>query len=353
MIKFLKKFASLVPLIVVTTLLLQIPQVKAQTGGFSGTGQEVICRNGSRDYSTFLSSVISSDGFEEYWKDILVRYNANLCLYNDIDNLLKRINKAREQVRLAFYSCDIKADTLKKNYYTLEAELYFLRKYTDVKNDQIIFTNPQIVKDEMQDYFVLNKGFFTADEVGKLYQQFQAKYKAREQTYTQCEDPTWGNLIAKWNELNATIKGSAKEFTTTVEKHYDTMAKVPMFWEGGFSNFLSKHLDARINGIEPKMALQDILTELDKNLPSSGFTFQQLNDAKSAEDKRYSDQFTYAEELTQYEVLYKEGSADVIALLLSRLDHLQDILRQSFTPINQIYQCTSGIVNKSCGGVSF
>ena len=102
---------TILALIVANQMLLsaQIPVTFAQTGGFNGNGGEVLCRNGSRDWGNFISSVISYNGFIEYWNDILYRYNKNMCLYLDIDNLLKRIDKIREQIRKAFYVCDTSA----------------------------------------------------------------------------------------------------------------------------------------------------------------------------------------------------------------------------------------------------
>ena len=136
-----------ITIIIITALVLAnqtllnapVPVALAQTGGFNGNGGEVFCRNGSRDWGNFISSVISYNGFIEYWNDILYRYNKNVCLYMDIDNLLKRIDKTREQIRKAFYVCDASAPKLRDTYYELEAELFFLREYVGFDDNGTMF----------------------------------------------------------------------------------------------------------------------------------------------------------------------------------------------------------------------
>ncbi len=317
----------------------------AQSGGLSGTGNELVCR-GDREYSAFLSSVVSYDGFVEYWKDILVRYNSNICLYNDVDNILKQLTKARTQIRKAFYTCDTSAPKLTNTYYKLEAELYFLRKYMNVEKDQITFASDKQVQNEMKDYFVLNKSFFSDEQVAKLYNSFKAKYATHQEAYAQCKDPTWTNLIQKWNEVKGTIGGAANEFKQTVSKRWDRAINTPLLRTG---NLLGGLVDFKINGLDPETALSEITADLKKKFPS-GYTFPQLNAAKSADQTRAKNQISRTTYLSQYEFQYRETSADITENIIYRLKLLQSFIVGSYKPINQTYQCTASIVNKSCGG---
>ncbi|GEM_PF-1889466 len=341
---------ALVPLTALVAPALQIvPIAHAQSGSYSGTGQEIVCRNASRDWVTFLSAVISYDDFAEYWKDIFVRYNANACLYNDIAALLKRIEKVRSQIRSAFFACDGQAEKLKNTYYRLEAELFFLRKYVAVGNGQFLVPNDASNKKvyiELRNYFALNRGFFTEAEVKKLFDEFVTRYKTRLEIYQNCSDPSWENLVAKWNELKDLVKGGfgVKEAAESIKHKFDKALNTPFMRTG---NLLGGLLDARINDVSPLDALSDINQELQKNLPG-GFTFDQLNAAQMQAKNRYQDDFNRATYLAQYEQLYKETSDDAIRGLVARLKSLEDSIKNTFKFINQTYQCTKGILDRAC-----
>lgn len=177
------------------------------TGGFSasGTGQEAFCR-GDRDFTTFLSATISYDGFTEYWKDILGRYNTNICQYKDIESLLLRITKVRQSLRQAFYVC-AETQKLKDTYYKLEAELFFLRKYIDTDYGTFKETNEQELLKDFKDDFVINKGYFTNDQVIELFDTFKQKYTQRLTTYRNCKDASWQDLVDKWQEFKDSVMG--------------------------------------------------------------------------------------------------------------------------------------------------
>src|SRR5262249_25140524 len=145
-------------------------------------GKELICRTGSRDWGSFISSVISYDDFNEYFKDLFVRYSANICLYTDIDSVQTKIKKVREQIRKAFFVCDPNANKLKRTYYELQAELFFLRKFVDMKNGQMLVVPDQEVIKQLKSYFVINKNFLSNEDIQKLFDKFKQKYGEKTKT---------------------------------------------------------------------------------------------------------------------------------------------------------------------------
>lgn len=326
-----------------------VPQSTEGTGGYSpsGTGTELVCR-GDRDWSTFISSVLSYDSFTEYWKDIFVRYNTNICQYQDIDSLLKRISGVREQIRKAFYVC---ADTrvLKDTYYRLQVELYFLRKYIKTDYSDFRVTKPEDVRNDLRKYFTLNKDYFSDAEIDSLYQQFQEKYKGKLETYRNCKDPTWEDLVNKWDEFKESVAGMGpviKEAGESISKKWDRMANTPM---NGSQSLIGGFLDARINGLEPLEGLQQIANELQKNKPE-GFTFEELRTAQVQAEQRYNERFVEQEYLKQYQTLYSETSDTYIGAIMERLYTLGNTIQQSFIYQNQTIQCVKGINYKQCGG---
>lgn len=323
-----------------------LPAAHAQTGDIGGTGGAVYCRNGPRDYGNFLSSVISYDGFEEYWKDILVRYNANMCLYLDIDNLLNRIEKTRTQIRNAFYVCSSNAPKLAKTYHELEAELYFLRKYVEVGNGNILIKPVKGLTNDFTSYFVDDKGFFSREEADKLLEKFISKYEARQEAYLNCKDPTWGNLIAKWNEFKENVGGftAIKDAAESISKRWDNAVNTPFKRTGGLLGGL---LDAKVNGLDPETAWSDIAGELQKNSPS-GFTFDKFQAATNVNSVRYDEELTRTEYVAQYQQLYQEGTANIVKEIIDRVNSLQTIIRETYPFIDQTAQCTKGIIDKTC-----
>lgn len=326
-----------------------VPQDPNGTGGYSpsGTGTELACR-GDRDWSTFISSVLSYDGFKEYWKDIFVRYNTNICQYQDIDSLLNRIDKVREQIRKAFYTC---ADTrlLKDTYYKLQAELFFLRKYIKTDYSNFVETNPEWVRNDLRRYFVINKSYFSDDQIDILYQQFQEKYKGKLETYKNCKDPGWQDLVNKWNEFKDSVAGmgpSIKEAGSSISKKWDNMANTPM---KGSGSLIGGFLDARVNDLPPLEGLQQIADELKKNRPE-GFTFQELRAAQTLNTQKYNEKLLEQSYLTQYQTLYSETSDTFTGAMMKQLYNLDNAIQQSFIYQNQTIQCVKGINYKQCGG---
>lgn len=347
----MKTFRNLtIWLIVAGVMLTQGSQLSqpahAQTGDVSGSGGAVYCRNGARDYGNFLSAVISYDGFVEYWNDILVRYNANMCLFLDIDNLLNRIEKAREQIRKAFYVCDANAPKLARTYHELEAELFFLRKYVDVANGNILFTSDKKVRTDFIDYYVNDKSFFTTGEADILFTKILNKYKARQETYLTCKDPTWGNIIQKWNEFKENLGGFAavKEAAETITKKWDSIVNTPFKRAGGMFGGL---LDAKINDLDPATGWGEISKELSRNTPS-GFTFDKFQAATSTDAARYSQDLTRTEYLAQYQQLYQEGTSKIVKEIIDRVNNLQFIIQGTYEFIDQTAECAKSTIQKVC-----
>lgn len=329
---------------------MHVPLVRAQSGSFSGTGQEAFCRSGSRNWGDFVSAVISYDDFKEYWKDIFVRYNANMCLYQDIDNILKRVTTVRAQIRKAFFACDNAANALKKTYYQLQAELFFLRKFIDIGNGQIIIKPDKEVYNALRSYFVIEKNVYSEAEVKKLFDGFVKKYKdpdsGRIEAYANCKDPSWGSLVSKWNELGENVRSAfgLKSSPEAPGKRFDKVTNAPLDRTG---NALAGSLDVKVNGVDPLTGFSDIGAELKKNFPK-GFTYEQLQAANEQELQRYDDDITRADYLGQYEHLYRSSSGETVNEIVGTLKTLEKILKETFPYINQTAQCTKGILDRAC-----
>ncbi|HMR00961.1 MAG TPA: hypothetical protein PKA32_01090 [Candidatus Gracilibacteria bacterium] len=308
-------------------------------------GQSVICR-GDRDWGTFISAALSYDDFVEYWDDILVKYNTNICHYTDIDNLLNRLNKVRKQIRNAFYAC-ANTEQLKKTYYELEAELFFLRKYVNADNGNFLVVDDEKLLKEMRDYFVINKGFFSDADIRTLFDRFKNRYEARLDTYKNCSDPTWAELVAKWNQFRETAGGIApavQQAGESFEKRWDRVERTP--WRRGGDYYLG-FIDARVNGLPAEEGLDQIGNYLEEQLPE-GYTFSQLQAAKELSDQNVNYLDMEATYLAQYQAQYGEASDTFVRRVVERMSLLQDIIEKTVPFQNQTIQCTKTINNKQC-----
>lgn len=324
------------------------PLASAQTGDISGNGGALYCRNGTRDYGNFLSAVISYDGFSEYWKDILVRYNKNLCLYLDIDSLLNRVNKTRELIRKAFYTCDSSATRLEKTYYALEGELFFLRKFvTFSDNGNIGFLQQPDIHNQFIGYVVDDKKFMNNEDAEKLFEQFWKKYQARQEAYLNCKDPSWQNLIQKWNEFTETLGGlgEGKKAAETINSAGKDMVNTPV---GRTGNILGGLVEMKINGLPPEESLNEILGELKKNTPG-GVTFDQARAGVVGEKARFEDAFIRTTYLAQYQQQYRQSSGEILKEIIDRLTYLQTTIMDTFEFLRQAKNCTKGLLDKTCG----
>jgi hypothetical protein len=324
-----------------------VPLAHAQVDLFPETaGNQLICR-GDRDFGGFIAAALSFDDFSEYWKDIFVRYQTNICQYQDIDALLKQMNTVRTQIRKAFYVC-ADTSTLKKRYYELEAEVLYLRNYISTDYGSFYVVSDAKVLKKMKDYFYLEKGFMSDDQVNKVFEKLKSKYKTKIDTYKNCKDVTWQNLVDKWNEFKndaGGISSAVKQASASIEKKWKRMKKVDLKLN---RDFIGGFLDARINGLSPKEGIDQILAEFKKNDPSAGVTFNQLQAAQTKADSRYSDEATGATYLANYQALYLESTDAFVNDVKSHLTLLDAVITSTYPYENQTVQCVKSINNKQC-----
>ncbi len=322
----------------------------AQYQGAINTGEDrsLICR-GDRDYQTFMSAIISYDGFVEYWKDILVRYNYNYCLYQDIESLYGRLSKVRKQVREAFYSCADEATVkrLRDTYYELETMLYFLRKYISVDNGTFIVRKDADVINDFQGLYVFNSGIFTTEKIMELYAEFKTRYEPRIPIYQNCKDASWQMVIDKWNEFKESSGGITPALKQAKESAEKRWARLSESAKGIGDNFIGGLVDVKINGLAAKEGWGQIAAEFEKNMPE-GVTFETYTATVAARTRAYDYDKMEAEYDAQYLVLYRESSDEITRQIDLRLKLLDNIIVNSFPYQNQTIHCVKDIKDQQC-----
>ncbi len=170
----------------------------------------------------FVAAGIGYEDFTDYWRDLYIGLIWPVY-FSDISNVENQLNKARYSVMATFLRCD--TDKLKfytQAYYRLEAELYFVRHYVDIKSGTI---RPRAYADEgekndftkeMMEYFVIRKKSDDPEKDKALFSGyfdlFAGKYRERVKMYTD-EDEDMGikQLKDRFEQMLQTFKDFGKE----------------------------------------------------------------------------------------------------------------------------------------------
>lgn len=378
----------------------------------SGSGQEVICR-GKRDWSTVGISIwnefMDPRDWAEYFQDITVRYFDNACYYNDIYSLIKQEEKISKQIKDAFSVC-ASTDRLKERYYSLEAEIYFLRHYVNIKkmntaasmltslnvsNDFYIPKYPDDGKDGSKsgwESFTSNI-YKTKQERDSAYELFRSQYLNRVEAYKNCDtvnlESTYKRIVGDFETMGDMVKKSGKRLAAQTNK----MAKTAVsLWDSIKSGeLISNMVELRLNNKpcpilsiaidsmqkdankseeekekesnekkECMMGLEEIADAYVRNapgylVPSSGtqasqntISFSALQEA--ANELYYKSQIITKEtdSMARYEMLYYNGSDTSVQKITAKLDKLNKIITDTYNYQNQTINCVTDVSAKQC-----
>lgn len=340
---------------------------------------------GGLDFGAFLDAVIYNDslkeGIVEPWNDILYR---NQCQANDVIALVKQQDKVRKAIRDAFLTCNTdKIPRLKKRYYSLTAEIYYVRHVVD---GGLVLSLPFAILDtrftdavrksdaklyeEMKTHYVSEEVISSSDFDG-IFRTVQNKYKQRIPTYiNSCQQGNWQDVANKWNEFvsdwggtKGALEKAGKNISAraaALEKEVETM-EVAKFLnnENSFAAYVGSFFEININGVPPKQALEDISKALSNSLPLGQLPTQEslLSQISNASDAFDFDK-TEKELRSKFSVLYLNSSDEKIAEIVSYLDGRSnkgvdgaiENIEGSFSQLNEILSATESMNLRQCVG---
>ncbi len=353
----------------------------------AGSGTQLFCK---RDFSNFLTNGLDFDGegFLDYWTDILdipgvgySRYSTNYCRFMDIDSLLNRIDKARKQIRQAFYVCDNKTTTtVSAQYYELSAELYYLRHFVDTapsanpkngeeeKKQKVARKND--VRAKFMDLFVNKMAYFDQQQAATVFEKLFQKYESKIESYRNCTDPNLEQLMDRINNFGSTIdtiNNLGKRFAEKASKRWSAMKTrvkenpglATVFSSKGLGDFFNRVVDLRVNAEPAQEATvwESISNTAKENAPFSygegkaalpAITFQSVSaDMNTIQDRDRTSELDL-EYVTNYDLKYRQVQGLGLDKLKSNLDDLQTIIKDTFTPLTRVEKCTANILGKQC-----
>lgn len=357
----------------------------------TSAGTQLFC---TRDFGNFLANGLDFDGegFTDYFTDFVdipgvgfSRYSTNYCWFSDIDSLLNRIDKARKQIRQAFYVCDnTTAQKVKNDYYQLSAELYYLRHFVDVapgtnpkdsraEKDQKVAINNSVRAKFIQ-RFTKDAAYFTDEGASALFDKLAAKYEPKLESYKNCEDPNIAMLKTRIlgikNTIN-TIEQMGKKFvertksviTTTQKRIEANPGLVTALGSDSVGDFFNRTTNFRVNN-EPGFSAtpwEQIVNSAKENTPlmsggnavnasPTAINFESVAGDIRKIEKREDDRNLDLLYLADYDVKYRQVEGLGLNSLEVNLDELQKIIKDTFKPMKDFQVCTANIVGKQCGG---
>jgi hypothetical protein len=363
-------------------LLMTFSQVQAQgLNSNAGSGTQLFCK---RDFSNFLTNGIDFDGegFLEYWTDILVTYNSNYCRYQDIDSLLNQIDKARKQIRQAFYVCDnATSSRVAAQYNQLSAELYYLRhfvdtaatpnpKVSDTEKAQKIIPNPDIRALFMKK-FVTDKKYFDQPTGLAVFERISQKYASKLESYRNCVDPNLEQLYQRIDNLKTNLGAATQlwnKFKERTKSRFSAMQKridanpglISAFGASSVGDFFNRVVDLRINAepVGETTVWEQITFAAKENAPlssnsniasSQGITFNSVQADMSDIKARTDDGDMDLQYVSEYDLKYRQVQGIGLDKVRDNLDTLKDIIKNTFDPLDKVRICTANIVGKQCG----
>lgn len=331
------KITSLIPCIILSILVLAVSINVA----FSDEGKSC---DTLQEWRLFLKPFMGWSNFDDYWGD----FRRNYCQYLEIEDVREELLASRALMRDAIYKCDFNTvQSEKKNYYKLEAELWYLRNFISTKEEANVPKNEAIVKSEMKSYFVNELKILGEDQTNEYFAEFQEKYATSFEKYKDCKDDiAWQDVKNKAIEVWETIKTNSK--TTwekerkaaktrreeDKEKEEDKGAK-----EGSSSGFWSKlikeHTDVEINQKEPKKGLDEIIEKFeefttgDKEAGKFKPSFSDVLRYQQQEEMRFDLDIASAQRKASYELLYKNTGDSIAKEFDKKLLRLNSVIEET------------------------
>lgn len=340
---------------------------------------------GGMDFGAFLNAMIYNDslkeGIIEPWSDILYR---NQCQANDVIALVKQQDKVRKAIRDAFMTCNTsKIPRLKSRYYSLTAEIYYVRHVVD---GGLILSLPFDILDsrftdavrksdtklyqEMKNRYA-GETMIKSKDFDGFFSGLQSKYRERIPSYiNECHQGNWQDVANKWKEFVddwGGTKGALEKAGKNISARAGALAKDVKTMEvakllnneESFASYVGSFFDLNINGLPPKQALSDIAQALSNSLPTGKLPTQEsLLSKLSNASEAFDFDKTEKELRSKFSVLYLNSSDEKIQEIISYLDGRSskgidgtiENIEGSFPQLGEILSLTKTMNNRQCSG---
>lgn len=331
--------------------IVRLPAAHALTGFDTGGSCPVSQR--FHKWGDFVVHGLSYVDWWENWVDIFAR---NACQRDDIMSLQDQLEKLRQQIREKIYTCnDEGLDDLTAAEGRLQMELMYVRLVVDSDTERatgephdILKRNRVRIYRELYEDFVDSRKLFGESYFNEIFLQLESKYRERLQDYLVCSDPTWEELSQKWNTFVDHAAGITPAWDRLEQGALTQWKRVKDAPAERTGNFLGGFLDIKLNGLQPKQSLQDIIQKFQENAPGGAASYLDVLAQADAERFRYRFEEDAVKRLARYEALYRHGSDDATRSFVERMALLNTVLKESFPLLENLHQCVADVAAKQC-----
>ena len=352
----------------VTTLSMAVMPTAAAQVDVDGTLSVGSCVvQGNVQFVEFLQASTFSDGINdglfEPFKDALVRNN---CQSFDVYSLIKQRDKVRTQIREAFFSCNVdRADTLKRAFNEVNAEIYYVRNVVDgnvisklpfdtlstmlAQNPQQFYYPTTKLYQQMSERYV-ESGRILEEDFIKLFNQWESKYAERKANYVVCESDSWETVADKWEEFISTAGGITPAWNDLEEGVKGEASKLARnTTDTGFKEWITGLVQVNINNQAARPGVDRLISDISQYVPSSDTpTLSTVLKAIESEGKQYNVQETRAELTDNFTALYKGASDQAVEVMVGAVDSLNRSLSEALNPLDQLRSCSKTINDRQC-----
>lgn len=352
---------------VLSIIILSTPTFAANIKPADGSASINKCvSQGELNFTTFLNSVIYSDGIREGviepWMDILSR---NKCQSSDIYGLVAQRDKLRSIIRTSYLTCkEEKIPTLKNAFYKLNAEIYYVRHvvdgeiavglpYTSIKvklkdDKDSFYADPNKLMEAMKTQYV-GPDKITENQFPLFFENLEKKYAKRKVKYISCdEDLTFKSVGEKIDkskkkiadETKKTYEQSKKQLGGRVEKLVEAVTDV------AFKDQVEGMFKLNINKVTPKRALSEFLRNT-KYL-NAGPTKEDAVSHLYQETRTFDKETLRRELQAHFESLYRVVNDNSIEIMLEELVLTDIAIKDGTRSLADLLKCINRLDKKQC-----
>lgn len=308
----------------------------ASVDNVNGNGEVSVLRcaqSGGIEFELFIDSVIWNDNLRDSFEPIFDVTVRNQCHSFDVAGLVREQNKARDQIRNAFLTCNIEnMAEMQKAYYKLTAEIYYVRNI--VKGGVVASVVPFVQgtlgerlvtpKDELYQGLVDRyEDELTERELGELYLALEEKYRPRVQQYLDCTEGSFEIVAEEWKKFKEHFAGDfagvregvrgIRQEARELNEEISTIKTVEYFSgdKVSFADWVGSFVELQVNGVEPQRAVEEILAEIADNLPNfeiSDMTHYEILNRVVYEEASFDSRKAEVEMRANFDLLYGSGS---------------------------------------------
>lgn len=327
----------------------------------------------------FLTAGIGYENFRGYISEI---FECNPCYRADMDMMRNQVDKIRRQIRSTFLRCDTKnLQAFTKQYYKLEAELFFLQSmllgkgfFKSCRSGPVLdrISDPDQLRslvNDMKSTYPMNAGSVTEQELQQYVEEFVVKYKTRLNDYKQCRSDYYEELTAKWNELVDNFKDFAEVFEGESDREKARREKAeelrkragyepsaggarsgPVF---GIGEDLDLNLKLARLKVSPEKTMDDFVETMTKGprIPGGGgggLSAREAGHAVESEKARVFEEKSRAEMEAKFELLYAEMSDSAVLEITKIMDDLILIVKDTVPVMDEVEECVDETEAREC-----